>query len=285
MLVDIILVAIGVVWVAAAAIFDIRTKEIPGWLSFSLISAGLGVRLIYSLSTADFMFFLYGLLGLALAAALGAIFYYSHIWGGGDSKLLMGLGAVFATGPYFVQSTVPFLVALIINILVFGALYGMVWSSVLVSRNFKKVMRKTLSAFHETVALRYALFASAVVVVLLTLLFRDNMNKLLLVILAASLIVYYLLFITIRAVEKVVMYKVVPVRLLRVGDWIAEPVIVHGKVLCGPEDYGLTNAQINALHKHHVKEVIIKDGMAFVPAFVLGLAFSLFFGDVIFFLF
>jgi len=284
MLVDIILVVVGVAWVLAATLFDIKTKEVPDWLSFSFIAMGLGVRSIYSAVSSDVYFLLYGLGGLAVAFAIGGAFYYSHIWGGGDSKLLFGLGVIFATAPFFVRSSVPFLAVLVVNILVFGALYGMIWSSVLLIKNFKVVMARARKLFHATLNLRYIMIACAVVALLLTVTVEDRLTRVMLIVLSASSILYYLLFILIKAVEQTAMCKVTPVSGLRIGDWIAEPVRVNRKIVVGPKDYGLTQDKIDFLKKHKVKNVVVKEGMAFVPAFFFGLAFSLVFGDIIFML-
>ena len=60
-------------------------------------------------------------------------------WGGGDAKLIMGLGIVFATGPFFVkESYLPFLFMFVVNTLLLGALYGVVYSVVLAHKNRKK---------------------------------------------------------------------------------------------------------------------------------------------------
>lgn len=284
MLVDIILVVVGVAWVLAATLFDIKTKEVPDWLSFSFIAVGLGVRSIYSVVSSDAYFLLYGLLGLAVALVIGGAFYYAHIWGGGDSKLLFGLGVVFATAPFFVRSSVPFFAVLVVNILVFGALYGVIWSSVLLIKNFKAVMAKAGELLHATLRLRYIMIACVVLALFFTVTVEDRFTRVLLIALAASSILYYLLFVLIKAVEQIAMYKATPVSALRVGDWIAEPVRVGRKVVAGPKDYGLTQDKIDFLRKHKIRDVIVKEGMAFVPAFFFGLAFSLVFGEIIFFL-
>ncbi len=81
------------------------------------------------------------------------------------------------------------------------------------------------------------------------------------------------------------MYKRIPVSGLVVGDWVARPVRVGSKVICSDRDYGLTQKQIDELRHYKVKQVLIKDGMVFVPAFVLGTVFSLVFGEILFLLF
>ncbi|MFH0752471.1 MAG: A24 family peptidase [archaeon] len=285
MIADIILVTIAVVWVLAACISDIKSKEVPDWLSYSLIALALGVRFIYALTYSQWFFFLYGVAGLVIAFVVGALFYYSHIWGGGDSKLLMGLGAIFATAPFFVTSSIPFFVVILTNILIFGAIYGLIWALVLFVINYKKVLIEAAKVFTETVYLRYILVVCSVIAVAMIPFMDEMLSRIFLVILAVILLLYYVLFIFIRALERTVMYKRLLVSKLVVGDWVAKPVKVGNRIICSERDYGLTQKQIIELKHNGVKYVLIKDGMIFVPAFVFGLIFSLVFGDILFLLF
>jgi len=94
MIVDIILLTIAFIALILASITDIKTREVPDWLNFSLIFVGLGVRLIYSSITFDWIYSLEGVLGLGVGVAIAYLMFYAGQWGGGDSKLLMGLGAL-----------------------------------------------------------------------------------------------------------------------------------------------------------------------------------------------
>lgn len=285
MLVDVILVVIGVCWVLAACFSDIRTREVPDWLNFSLISLGLGVRLVYSLVYSDWNFFLYGLMGFFAAFVFGMLFYYAHVWGGGDSKLLMGLGAVFATAPFFVSSKLPFFVVMLTNILVFGAIYGLMWALYLFVVNYKAVLVEAGKDFALSRQLRYSLMVFALALLLAAPFIRDFFIRVFVFIIALSLVAYYFLYVIVKAIEKVTMCKRVSVSQLVLGDWICENVRANGKIICGPKDYGLTLRQLNELRRNKIKHVFVKEGMAFVPAFVLGLLFSLIFGEIIFMLF
>ena len=64
----------------------------------------------------------------------GILLYLARQWGGGDTKLLMALGALFGTRPFFVPASTfsfPFLAVLLINIAIVGALYGLCASLIL----------------------------------------------------------------------------------------------------------------------------------------------------------
>ena len=73
---------------------DIKKREVPDWLNYSLIFSGLGLRLMYSLATFDYSYLAFGLFGLAVMLIFALFMFYTGQWGGGDSKMLMGLGAL-----------------------------------------------------------------------------------------------------------------------------------------------------------------------------------------------
>ena len=59
------LVAIAVIWIIFAVVSDLRSREIPNWLNFSLIIFVLGIRFFYSVFNEDWSFFLWGLFGFS----------------------------------------------------------------------------------------------------------------------------------------------------------------------------------------------------------------------------
>jgi len=134
MIVDYLIVIIALVWLSFAAIHDIKKREVPDWLNYSLITLALGLRAVHSIVFKEFTFFLYGLLGFVVLFILANILYYTKQWGGGDSKLLMGMGILFATYPVSLLKffnpnlDIPFLLTVVINIFIVGSIYGVLWS-------------------------------------------------------------------------------------------------------------------------------------------------------------
>ena len=68
--------------------------------------------------------------------------YRKKQWGGADAKILMGLGVVFATQPYFSQLEFPFLLLLFINIIFIGGIYGLIFGLVVFFKNRKKSLKE-----------------------------------------------------------------------------------------------------------------------------------------------
>ena len=88
------LIILAFIWLIVASVLDFKTREIPNWLNFSLITFALAFRALFSIVESEPLFFVYGVLGFAMFFILANIFYYARIIAGGDAKLLMGLGAV-----------------------------------------------------------------------------------------------------------------------------------------------------------------------------------------------
>ena len=90
---EIILVSLTFLVLSYATYTDLKTTEIPDWLNFGFIGVALGIRAIFSVEQ-GFTILLSGILGFVIFFILACSLYYTNQWGGGDSKLLMGMGAV-----------------------------------------------------------------------------------------------------------------------------------------------------------------------------------------------
>ncbi len=274
-----ILIITGLIGLIIASITDIKTREVPDWLNYFLIIAGLGLRLIYSVYEMNFSYILYGLLGFGVFFLVALLMYYTKQWGGGDSKLLMGLGALFGSYPVNIlfnpNLNQPFLLILLINIILVGGVYGILWALYLGFRNWKntkkelnKINLKFLKYFSFLLLLPLALLIinfSLFIVALLFLLF-------------IILIIFILIFI--KAVENCCMYKNVGINKLTEGDWPAHDIKYKGKTICMKNSLGLTKKEIILLKKYKFKNILVKEGIPFVPSFLIGFIISIIFGNV-----
>jgi glucan phosphoethanolaminetransferase (alkaline phosphatase superfamily) len=80
----------------------------------------------------------------------------------------------------------------------------------------------------------------------------------------------FYLWLCVKVIEEELLIKAYPVKKLTEGDWINEEVKIKGKVIVGPKDLGITKAQITQLKKLKVKKVMVKEGIPFVPSFLLA---------------
>jgi Flp pilus assembly protein protease CpaA len=61
MIIWILFLSIAIISLIFATIIDLKTKEVPNWLTYSLIASGIGIRLLYSLIFNDFSIIIYGI--------------------------------------------------------------------------------------------------------------------------------------------------------------------------------------------------------------------------------
>ena len=240
----------------------------PDWLSYSLIAFGFGYRLLASVIYQDISFILAGLLGFVALLSFGALMFYTGQWGGGDSKILMGLGALIGleTTPY------SMLLSFFSNILLIGGVYGVVWSIGLAAVHFTK-FRKEFRKLLLRKDFRIAFAFICVPALGLALLTRFGVTWALNGMMVGILFVIPFLFAAVKAVELSSMYSYVRPDKLTEGDWIAEDVIV------GKKD------QIKELRmlysKGKVGKIKMKSGIPFVPSFLIAFLVTLVFGNVI----
>ena len=76
------------------------------------------------------------------------------------------------------------------------------------------------------------------------------------------------------------MKKRIPASELTEGDWITENVYYKGKLIYNKNNPGISNNEIKLFNKYKIKNVLIKEGLPFIPGFLLSLIFTLIFGSL-----
>jgi len=260
-----------------AAITDIKTREVPNWITYSLIFIGLGIRAIYSVVYSNVMFLVYGLAGFAVFFILAYIFFYTGQWGGGDSKLLMGLGALI--GLEFTANA--FLISFLINILLAGAVYAILYSIILALLYPKKIIKRVgkLLKKKNIIAAKRSMLLLVLVLVIAAFFFEPALRLALIFLALLTFTVFYL-WLFVKAVETSCMFKLLPVSELTEGDWIVKNIIIKGKKIVGPKDLGINLKQIRQLKRSDIKRVLVKQGIPFVPSFLIGFILTLIYGNL-----
>jgi Flp pilus assembly protein protease CpaA len=276
-MIDILLVAVGLTGLIVATIVDIKKREVPDWISYSMICSGFALRLINSITTNDWLYSLYGLVGFAAMFGIGMFMYYAKQWGGGDTKLIMALGVIFAT----VGNRQYFLIDLFINLLVIGAAYGIVFGIFLSIKRWDEFKGEFKKAMIKNRKLRIITLAVGASVVIIMFIVQDKLTRLVLALPTIFLIIYMYLITFMRAVDKACMYKHIEVAKLTEGDWVAEEVKANNRVVCGPKDLGLEKEQIEELKKMKIKKVLVKEGIPFVPPFLIATIITLVWGNAL----
>ena len=287
---SLIVYSIALIALLIGSYTDIKTREVPDWVNYGLIGAGLCLGLLFSVFYRNITFLINSIAGLALFFAIAWIMFYSGQWGGGDSKMLMGLGALIGLELGFKKGFLnDFLVSFFINALLAGAAYGILFSLYLAFKHRKKFVReyKRISGNKLVVNLRKYLIVSMLIVSFLIIFIKDLLVRFLLFALLIAVVATFYLWIFVKIVEKACMFKYVKPAELTEGDWIAKDVKINGKYITGPKDLGIEKSKIRKLiqlyKKKKVKKILIKEGIPFVPSFLIAFILTIYFGNLLLF--
>ncbi|MBU2560944.1 MAG: A24 family peptidase [Nanoarchaeota archaeon] len=260
---------------------DFKVREVPDWLNYGLIFVGFGLRLIFSITYQDADYIIHGLLGFGAFFIIALVMFYAGQWGGGDSKMVMGLGALLGLE----LSIDSFMIGFIINIVVFGALFGLLFSVYLAVANLKAFAKEFNRRFSEKKKEKWLVWIGTVLLLVVSA-FLPYYVRVPVVVLAGIVLMSFYVFTYLKAVEGSSMIKWVEPEKLTEGDWVVEDVVVGKKRICGPKDLGLEMSQIRKLirlkKQGKVKRVLIKYGIPFVPSFLIAFVVTYLWGNIVF---
>tara|TARA_Y100000310_G_C20561758_1_gene753418 strand:- start:21 stop:866 length:846 start_codon:yes stop_codon:yes gene_type:complete len=252
-----------------ASYSDLKTREVPDWLNYGLIFMALGIRLIFSVNSGWYIL-LSGVLGFAVCFLIAHLFYYTNQWGGGDAKLLMGMGAMIGiTYPFNVESfnILFFFIAL----LFLGAIYGLIWMFALA------LQKKWFWLDFKNAVNEYKKFHYGLIIFTVLLIIPVFLSPFLLSLIVFPLGVFYL-FIFINTVEKSCFIKKISVNKLTPGDWLAEDVKLNHKIVLKKKT--LEEKDLKKLKQLHsngkLNKVLVKEGIPFIPSFLFAYLFLIF---------
>ncbi len=258
------LVVLTGAWLVFALVQDWKTREIANWLTFSLLASGLAYRVFDAFAQNAWELLWASVIGIVVCAGIGLLLYYGRAFGGGDAKLLIALGAVL---PY-THLREGFLVSLLFILLLFsiGAGYTLVYSLFLIRRNVHtfihafKIQTQKVS--------KQQVWWFVVVAVLFFIVSSLAGNSLFAFLFLAIFLLLLLLYLYVYAVEQSCLIVRKLPGALREGDWLVHSVRAGGKRIQASV-HGLSRQDILLLRQHR-KAVFVKEGIPFMPAFVLS---------------
>ena len=252
---------------------DFKKREVPDWISYSLIFSALGVRLLYSLFSKDSSFIVDGISGFIVLFAIANLLYYLRQWGGGDAKISMGIGAVLGLN-IFDKISYFNLIWFFLLLIFLGAVYGIFFSFYLASKNKKKFTK----TFKENITdFKYLEIFFVLFFIFSLILYLMQQSSLSFLLLGISLILAIGItsFIFVKSVEESCLIQKLKVKQLTEGDWVLETIRLNGKTIINKNNLGITKEQIMKL-KNYKKLITVKAGIPFIPVFFLAfLAFVL----------
>ncbi|MBI2144812.1 prepilin peptidase [Candidatus Woesearchaeota archaeon] len=273
----------------AATVSDLKKREVPNYVNYGLVVVGFGLAILQSVVAADFRFLLFSISGAAVALAFAALMFYAGQWGGGDSKLLVGLGAILGLP---LSLSAPFvslesqLLSFFFNLVIISLFYALAFAVFLAFKHWKKFAAAFSRQARSNSLLRKIVLAMAALLLVAAAFLQDPLLRLGLATFTGALLFGLYASMLAKAVEQSCMLKLVSPLKLTEGDWIARDVIVNGRRICGPKDLGIEKRQISQLialyKKKKVRAVLIKEGIPFAPTFLMAYSLTVFFGNVFF---
>jgi Flp pilus assembly protein protease CpaA len=260
-------IAIAFIGLAAASAWDLKTTEVPDEIPALMISSGIFIWFMNAMLSNDFSPLIYSLAIGTVLLSVGLILYKQGKWGGADAWIL---GAVAYLIPLYNGQI--FMLPFIFNLLFAGSAYMAVYAIVLGFRNknvaglFLKDLKEHIR-FVTGIPLAFLLLVIALGYFSYSLTGYVNAAPLVsILVLITGLTLFWRYA---KIIENNVFKKRIPVSQLRSGD-VLDDMIWRG----------LTLAEVAELKKQK-KYVIVKEGVRFIPAFLIALIISLLYGNLL----
>ena len=265
---EVFLIILALIWLIFAVISDLKTREIPNWLNFSLIIFALGVRFFYSVFNDNWSFFVQGVFGFAVFFAIANLLYFSRFFAGGDAKLMMALGPIIPFGTSFLPN-VNLSISFLFLFLMTGAVFGLIAILYLSFKDFNAIK----GGFIRNVKTNKKTFYMFMIIGLIFM-FLGFFERLLFSLGILIFVMPYLYFYT-KAIDRNMIVQM-KTKNLTEGDWLNND-IKAGKNVIKANWQGLSKKEISLIRRKH-KFVKIKIGIQYSPVFLMSfLAFVYFY--------
>lgn len=272
---NLFLIVLALVWIFGAVLQDLRRREVDNIWNFYLIAIAIGYRLIVSVFNNNYWFVLNGILGLAIFLFIGNLFYYSRLFAGGDAKLVIALGSVL---PLSYNWAINFKISglFILLFLIFGSLYALVWSFVLMSYNFDEFKKEFIkqSRIYKKLYLISVVFAVVLFVVLILFYFSLSLNKILFSF-PILVLLFPVLFVFAKSIEETCLVKKIDKRELTEGDWLYKDIVVNGRKIKANWE-GVSAEELRLIRQKYKGKIFVKYGIPFTPSFFFAFIALLF---------
>jgi Flp pilus assembly protein protease CpaA len=277
-----LILGIALVGTLIASYTDVKIREVSNWVSFGLVFAMLGLRVLYAFTENSFSALWTSLIAGGLFLTMGMVFFYSRQMGGADVKMLTAMGIGFgAMFPEFTPMFVPlwpFFLTILLNFLLVSIAWSLIYAfhhtlkTPAVGKDFKASWNK-----YEVLILSSTTFASIVVGFYITELIWLFLFPLL-----------WILSKFLKAVEKNCMFKIRSVNELVEFDIPEKDIKVGKRVIVSSKDpNGITLENLKEIKRltkkgKLPKKIKVMWGVPLVPVFLITILLSISFGDLMF---
>ena len=257
------LIGLALVWIIGAVFQDLRRREVDNLWNFSLVAFALAYRFAVSVFGGNYWFILNGLIGFAIFIILGNLFYYSRLFAGGDTKLVMALGAILPLS-YSWMVNFKLFGLFILFFFIGGSIYSLIWAFCLMINRWKEFSKE----FSKQWKKHGKMFYFALIFVVLWTIFAFIISQTLFILIGLIVLLFPLLFLFAKSIEESCMVKKVSSDKVTEGDWLYKDIFVKGKKI--KQDWeGISKKELKAIKKDN-KKVLIKYGIPFTPSFLFS---------------
>ncbi|MGV8141595.1 MAG: A24 family peptidase [Candidatus Woesearchaeota archaeon] len=260
-----------------ASITDLKSREVPDYISYALVFVAFATSLANTIINWNYIYIVQSAMGFVIGLIIAYSMFYLGQWGGGDSKLMIGLGAIFGFNVFQLFGEKNYWLLIFLGcIILLGAVYGLIWSVFLAIKHRKAFVKGLDERMQrrEILITRRTLLTIIVLMLLVIILILEREYQLPMLLFTAMLYVIFYLWVFVKVIEEKCMVKELPINKLTEGDWIHKDVYIGKKFITGPRDLGISREQIASLKKYSsqgkIKTVTVKEGIPFIPAFLMA---------------
>ena len=257
-----------------ASFQDLKRREVDNWLNLLILFSGAAFIVFEALFSQNPEVIFLGIFSFLVMFLLCNLFYYMRIFAGGDAKLLFALFAVFVSASFF--STIYNILGFVFFLFLAGGIYGLGWSCVLFFSNYNDCVDEMKRRFKD---FKLLLIVGAILLFSGIIIWLSNLGVgYYCFLIGMLLLIGGFLMLFAKSIEDKSMIKKLKAEDLRPGDWLYEDVSI-GKNKIKADWQGLSEEEINMLRRSK-KKVKIKQGIPFVPSFLIAYIIWFFIIDI-----
>jgi Flp pilus assembly protein protease CpaA len=251
--------------IVLASLQDLKRREVDNWLNLFLLVVSFSFVFFRAVLERDVAIVFHASFALVVLFVVMNVFYYGRIFAGGDAKLLFAMTVFFIGATFY--GTLINIWMFVLFLMVAGSIYGLVYSFVLYFKDSRKANEKIVEFVREV---GFGAWAFGIFLILLGFLYWAFFVFGVFVLLGLGLYVFA------KGIEAAFMFRIVSGKDLKEGDWLVEDIKIGDKIIRADWD-GLLLDDIEVLKKRRF--IKIKEGLPFVPAFLIAFLLYTFFSD------
>jgi Flp pilus assembly protein protease CpaA len=245
-----------------ATIQDFRKREVYDLVNYGFIITSLFLRIMWFIVDGNISAISLVIPSFAIVFLFSYVLYRTGQWGGGDVKTSLGISIALA-------ASIENIIGFFMNLILFGAVFGILYSLIVGLMNWKKFITNFDKRYRMLSLVSFLLAGLSYII----LTFYEFFPMIPIAVSFTFIIIG--LIKPIEIIEKNCFVKTINVDKLVEGDWLVDD--IKGIKNRG---IGLTSEDIEKIKKQGLKKVLVKEGVPFIPAFLIAFVVNVFLGNI-----